>query len=145
VPKIHRAKLRLVVILSGGKRVRQGRTDRNRRKFRRTPYPHPQSPHRGQDAFTLEADLGLCLETALRDRIAKLSEKAHLVRSRLSKLTAYLDGTRRAAPAVLMGEEGEDMDFLLAEILALRSILAHSRRPMSASAVASSIFSIQRP
>ena len=123
--------------------MRQGKTDRNRRRFRRTQHPQGQSLHRRPKQYVLDADLGLCLQTTLRGRIEKLSEKARLVRSRLNQLTAYLDGSQGSAPPVVMGVEGEDLDFLLAETLALQSILAHSRRPVSETAVAASIFSLQ--
>ena len=124
--------------------MRQSRADRNRRKFRRTQHPHRKSLPRGVEQFAVDPDLGLCLQTTLRGRIDKLSEKARLVRSRLNQLSAYLDGSRKSAPAAVVGVEGEDMDFLLAEILALRSILAHSSRPGSEATVAASIFSMPR-
>ena len=93
--------------------------------------------------YALDADLGVCLQTALRGRIEKLSEKARLVCSRLNQLADYLHGTRRSAPPYVVGEEGEDLDFLLAEILAIQSILRHSYRAVSGAPIASSIFSME--
>jgi hypothetical protein len=123
--------------------VHQARTDRRRRKFRRTERLQGRRTDREPKQFAVDTDLALCLQTTLRDRLEKLSNKAHMVRSRLSQLMCYLDGTRRAAPPVVMGEEGDDIDFLLTEILALESILARSYRPVSevAPAAAASMLS----
>ena len=76
-----------------------------------------------------DPDLAHCLNSTLRSRVEKLSSKARIVRSRLNHLIAYLDGIHGSVPAVVVGAEGEDIDFLVAEVLALESILARSRHP----------------
>ena len=116
--------------------MRQGRTARSQRTFRRTQRQHSRSGQTGLNQHPVGNDLGLCLQTTLRDRLGKLSNKAHVVRLRLNHLIAYLDG-RRAAPGIVMGAEGEDIDFLLAEILALETFLARSYDPVSIGAVKS--------
>ena len=75
----------------------------------------------------MEEELLVGIEGRLTDRIQVLGDKALVVRARLDHLLAALDSAEDLEPGAVIGPDGEDIDFLIADVLTLRSLIDQLR------------------
>ena len=66
-------------------------------------------------------------ENRLRERVQALGDKALAVRSRLDQLLATLEAPEEMESRLVIGSDGDDIDFLVADVVTLRSLIGQMR------------------
>jgi len=75
----------------------------------------------------MDEELLIGAETRLRERMVALGNKALAVRSRLDELLATLDAPEEMESRLVIGADGDDIDFLVADVVTLRSLIGQMR------------------
>jgi len=76
----------------------------------------------------MNEELLIGAETRLRERVQTLGDKALAVRGRLDQLLATLESSpEEIEPRAVIGADGDDIDFLVADVVTLRSLIGQMR------------------
>ena len=75
----------------------------------------------------MDEELLIGAEKRLRERVQTLGDKALAVRSRLDDLLATLDAPEEMESRLVIGADGDDIDFLVADVVTLRSLIGQMR------------------
>jgi hypothetical protein len=75
----------------------------------------------------MEEELLIGAESRLRERVQTLGDKALAVRARLDDLLATLEAPEAMESRLVIGADGEDIDFLVADVVTLRSLIGQMR------------------
>ncbi len=89
--------------------------------------PPGQSKNRSGQILPMDEELLIGAETRLRERMVALGNKALAVRSRLDELLATLDAPEEMESRLVIGADGDDIDFLVADVVTLRSLIGQMR------------------
>ena len=75
----------------------------------------------------MEEELLIGAESRLRERVQTLGDKALAVRARLDDLLATLEAPEEMESHPVIGADGDDIDFLVADVVTLRSLIGQMR------------------
>src|SRR5947207_11059662 len=100
---------------------------KSKRCLSRSLRPSWTFKNRSGHILPMDEELLIGAEKRLRERVQTLGDKALAVRSRLDDLLATLDAPEEMESRLVIGADGDDIDFLVADVVTLRSLIGQMR------------------